>query len=165
MDVYEKRYNEFGKIGVKLRPINIIDLMCEHNQDSIKNNRNGEIISRKLIIGNITAFAFAGMDTVVQAATAGLMHMAQNHQVFFSKLRNEGLKNLDQIEKNSFLDQVMKETLRMYNPAPNSVSRIICKNMEVSGVKLYKGCCVHIPVLLTRYNKKYIGNIFFLFVK
>ena len=155
-DLYEKRYNEYSKSNTKSRSMNIIDLIVEHNHDCAKENNYKDILCNKKIVGDITAFLFAGSDTSLLTSISGIMHIAQNHQDIISKLRKEGLQDLDGIKKNNYLDLVMKEVLRLYNPTLTCFPRLLIKDAEFAGIKCRKGSIVVVPTGLVRWNKKYI---------
>lgn len=152
---YEKRYQGLEKNTTMSPSKNIIDLMCEHNYKCFQNNNTIDILSKDIIVGNIIAFAFAAVDTSLQASTNGLMHIAQNYQDYFNKIEFEGLKSLSEIKNNHTLELVIKEILRIYNPASTSFQRILQKDIKVAGVTLKKGFYIGIPVSIKKWNKKY----------
>ena len=136
--------------------MNILDLMVEHNHDCLKTNNHKDIIKNKIIVGNITAFLFAGFDTSLLTTSSGIMHIAQSHQDIISKLRKEGLQDMNSIKKNNYLNLVMKEVLRLYNPSQVCLPRILIKDAEFAGIKCRKGSFVLVPTGITKWKDKYI---------
>ena len=123
IDFYQKRYNEYVQTGAKSKYVNIIDLIIEHNYNCIKNKNHKDILDNEQVIGSIIAFSFAGFDTSLQTSSSCIMWTAKNHQNWLDKIRNEGVDNLEKIKVNHSLELVMKETLRLQNPALMSFAR------------------------------------------
>ena len=155
-DFYEKRYNEYVKIGAKSKYTNIIDLMIEHNFNCIKDNNHKDFQDKENIIGNIIVLAFAGFDTSLQASTSCIIWTSKNHQDWIDRIKNEGVENLDQIKVNCSLELVIKETLRLYSPALASFPRVVIKDMVISGVKIPRGSMLNVATGINKWNDRFI---------
>lgn len=82
--------------------------------------------------------------------------MAQKHQDWLSKIKNDGVNNISEMNSNHSLDLVIKEALRLVNPINISFGRGLIKDCEIQGVKLKKGSNVFTPIGFNRWNSQYI---------
>ncbi len=91
-------------------------------------------------------FVFAGLDTSLQASTSCLLHLTKTYPEWLDKIKGDGLGSLDAIMNNKSLDLVMKEALRLWNPAPCTFWRLTIKPMEICGITIPKGHIILPPV-------------------
>lgn len=75
LSIYEKRYSEYTGNAQNIdESTNIVDLCVNHNKRCEKNGLTHEILSGKDIIGDLSFFMFAGLDTSLQASTNCILH-------------------------------------------------------------------------------------------
>jgi hypothetical protein len=147
MSVYNKRYAEHVfDAGKQDDSENIIDLVVHHNKKCLADGRSQELLTDIDIIGDVMIFLFAGLDTSLQASTSCLLHCTKSYPEWLEKIKKDGLKSLDAIMNNKSLDLVMKETLRVWNPAIAAFGRITIKPMEICGMTIPKGTLIGIPI-------------------
>jgi cytochrome P450 len=147
MSVYNQRYaDHVFYAGKQDDSENIIDLMVHHDKKCLAECRTQEQLTDKDIIGDVTVFAFAGLDTSSQASTSCLLHLTKTYPEWLDKIKGDGLESLDAIMNNKSLDLVMKETLRVWNPAISSIWRMTIKPMEICGITIPKGHIIIPPV-------------------
>jgi hypothetical protein len=145
--VYNKRYAEhLYEAGKQDNSKNIIDLMVHHNKKCLADGNSQELLTDKDIIGDVMIFIFAGLDTSLQASTSCLLHLTKTYPEWLDKIKGDGLGSLDAIMNNKSLDLVMKETLRLWNPAPCTWWRMTIKPMEICGITIPKGHIIIPPV-------------------
>jgi hypothetical protein len=147
MSLYNQRYAEHVfDAGKQDDSENIIDLVVHHNKKCVAEGRTQELLTDKDIIGDVMIFIFAGLDTSLQASTSCLLHLTKTYPEWLDKIKGDGLESLDAIMNNKSLDLVMKETLRVWNPAPSSFFRMTVKPMEICGITIPKGHIIIPPV-------------------
>ena len=105
--VYLKRYNESENSEAKI--MNVLDLQIQHNKKCEIDKNFEDLIPEELMITNIIAFFVAGYDTSLQASMSGIMNMAQKRPDWISKIKNDSVKNIEDIQKNYSLDLAIKE--------------------------------------------------------
>ena len=158
IEIYDKRYNETEKSDSKKRCVNILDLIVDHNKNCIKNNTPNMQFKTSDIVTSVVVFFVAGFDTSLQATTSGLMWMSQNHKDWLSKIKNEGVSNIDQIEINYSLDLSIKEIQRLYNPAGQNFERKQFKEIEITGIKFPKNTSMNVITMYTKWDKKWVDS-------
>jgi cytochrome P450 len=147
MSLYNQRYAEHVfDAGKQDESENIIDLVVHHNKKCVADGRTKEQLTDKDIIGDVMIFIFAGLDTSLQASTSCLLHLTKTYPAWSDRIKGDGLESLDAIMNNKSLDLVMKETLRIWNPAPGSFFRMTVKPMEICGITIPKGHVIIPPV-------------------
>jgi cytochrome P450 len=147
MSVYNKRYAEHVfDAGKQDDSENIIDLVVHHNKKCLADGNNQELLTDVDIIGDVMIFLFAGLDTSLQASTSCLLHCTKSYPEWLDKIKADGIETLDAIMNNKSLELVMKETLRVWNPAMSSFFRITLKPMEICGILIPKGTTIIPPV-------------------
>jgi len=108
----------------------------------------------------ITMF-LAGRDTTAQTASFALSEIAQNPEVkkkLLDELQEIKEINMKNINNMKYLDNVIKETLRLY-PIAHTVNRTAAKDATLpSGVKIYKGERIQINIHELHHNPKYWDN-------
>ena len=131
MEFYNKKYNSHHQNSTESS--NIMDLMISHNKKCKKTGNENDILSEYEIIGHISAFIIAGLDTSLQLSTSCIMWLSNKYPEWIKNIQKDGLKDFETIEANNSLDLVIKETLRMYSPT-NPLFRAVSKDMKLSGV-------------------------------
>jgi hypothetical protein len=155
MNVYNKRYAEHVfDAGNQDDSENIIDLMVHHNKKCLADGRSREQLTNKDIMGDVMIFMFAGLDTSLQASTSCLLHLTKTYPEWLYKIKKDEVGSLDAIMNNKSLDLVMKETLRVWNPAMSSFWRMTIKPMEICGITIPRGTCI-IPLIGWNRDKPY----------
>ena len=158
MSIYNKRYAEHVFDDNKQDDSgNVIDLMVQHNKKCLAQGRSQEILTDKDIIGDVMAFLLTGLDSSAQASTSCLLHLTKHYPKWLDKIRADGVGSLDAIMENKSLDLVMKETLRLWNPAFSSFWRMTLKPMEICGMTIPKGTTIIPPVGWNR-DKPYFND-------
>ena len=142
LEMYKKRV----KLSPEQRSCNLIDLMVEHNL----NCPEDEILDEESIIGNLFLFQIAGMDTARQVVIMSIHHLSKNLQLS-SQLHSGVIKNvfrngekriigdLESLEESAFLNNFLKEALRIFVPVPLHFPRKAKKNFRLGKYKIYKG--------------------------
>lgn len=110
--------------------------------------------------GTIMSFLLGGQLTTA-FAICWTLYLLGKEEIWQQRLLKElqqwseedGLEPLDRLP---LLDQVVKESIRMYPPALY-VSRMVNKQVEVDGYRLPRGAVVHIPVGAIQRNKDIWG--------
>merc|ERR1719264_10638 len=133
----------------------VIDLMARHNYNSIAKNDLSSVVSQHDIVGNISAFIFAGLDSTLHTSVNGLMWMTLKYKRWFDIIRNENTSSTEKILQNKSLSSCIKEVLRLFNPIVKSFNRVLHKDTTLGGIRLPKGNSVIVPTLWTRYKKSY----------
>jgi cytochrome P450 len=151
MSVYNQRYAEHVfDAGKQDDSENIIDYVVHHNKKCVAEGRTQEQLTDKDIIGDVMIFTFGGLDTSLQASTSCLLHLTKSYPEWLDKIKGDGLESLDAIMNNKSLDLVMKETLRVWNPALSSAMRMTIKPMEICEITIPKG---HLIVPIVGWNR------------
>jgi hypothetical protein len=147
MSYYNKRYAEnVFDAGKQDDSNNVIDIMVHHNKKCLADGRSQELLTDVDIIGDVMVLFLGGVDTSLNTATNVLLYCTKSYPEWLDKIKADGVETLDAIMNNKSLDLVIKETLRLWNPAPFSFWRMTIKPMEICGMKLPKGTTVLPPV-------------------
>ena len=154
LGLYYQRYNEFDEES-KASRMNIVDIMVYHNKKCLKNGKKDEIIEDDFVVGNLTAFLFGGYDSSVNSSVSCLMRMAQSHQDWIEKIKNDGVDNITKVQSNHSLDLTVKEALRLVNPINTSFPRIVIKDLDIKGVQFTKGDMIFTTTGLNRWNTQF----------
>jgi cytochrome P450 len=118
---------------------NIFDLYLNHNIRAAKEGRVSDIVSDLAIIGVLIGTQVAGSDTSQAGSSSGLTYIAedQNLQQKVFEACKDG--NSEQIIENQTTQKLTLEILRLCNPAPGLIPRVVMSNFEINGVKIKKG--------------------------
>ena len=158
MSVYNKRYAEHVfDAGKQDDSENIIDLVVHHNKKCLADGNSQEILTDNDIIGDVMIFIFAGLDTSLQASTSCLLHCTKSYPEWLDKIKADGVESLDAIMENKSLALVMKETLRVWNPAMTTFWRETVKPMIICGMTIPTGTTI-IPPLGWNRDKPYFTD-------
>jgi hypothetical protein len=162
ISLYNKRYAEhIFEAGKQDDSKNVIDLVIHHNKKCLADGNSQELLTDDDIIGDIMAFLLTGLDTSLQASTSCLLHCTKSYPEWLDKIKADGVETLDAIMNNKSLDLVMKETIRLWNPAPSAFFRKTLKPMEICGIIIPKGHCIMSPVGWNRGKPYYVDALKF----
>jgi cytochrome P450 len=116
-----------------------------------KDPDSGEPMSNEMIADNLSTFLFAGHETMAKALTWALYLLARAPE-WQDRLRAEisdviGNRPLDAatITKLPTLSRVLKETMRLYPPAP-VMTRATTEETDLDGKKIPSGTLISIPI-------------------
>lgn len=119
-------------------------------------------VDEEVILDDITTFFVAGQETTANLLSFAMMCLWQNKDVF-QRLRKEvnnvvGVKSfikMDDVNKMTYLDMVIKETLRLYPPAPNTF-RETMHEIDILGYKIPVGT----PIMMSTYVSSRLEEFF-----
>uniref|UniRef100_A0AAF5D3J7 Cytochrome P450 n=1 Tax=Strongyloides stercoralis TaxID=6248 RepID=A0AAF5D3J7_STRER len=125
-----------------------------------KQKRKG--LSKVEILAQGFLFLLVGYETTA-STTQFILFMLAHHQEYQDKCREEILKVLegksinyidyDTVNKLNYLDQCVKECLRMYPPAPR-INRVCVEKTTIHGITFEPGTTVSIPMFNLHYDEK-----------
>ncbi|KAF9002246.1 cytochrome P450 [Cyathus striatus] len=152
----------------------IMSILLNANMNASEEDR----LSEKELLGQISTFVFAGMDTTSNALTYTLYLLAKHPEVQ-DKLRKEILQafsgdvepTYDDLESLRYLDAVCRETLRLHPPF-TKITRIARQDMilplsesvkgrdgsDMNEIFVPKNTCIVVSILDTNRNKKIWGD-------
>uniref|UniRef100_A0A915ANK3 Uncharacterized protein n=1 Tax=Parascaris univalens TaxID=6257 RepID=A0A915ANK3_PARUN len=114
-----------------------------------------------LVISQCFIFIVAGYETSSATLQFCLYNLATNpivqekgHEEVMRIVGDKELIEYDDLTKMSYIDHIIKETLRLFPPIP-SVSRQCNEEMFINGVKFEKGCNINAAVFAIHYNEEY----------
>ena len=126
---YQRR---FDNVSTK-DDLNLLQLIVNHNKKMLEIDQS-RVMSDDDIIGAITAFQFAAIDTSLQLTKAAWTYMCNNQIHLLDEIKKNGVKNIEEILNNKKLDNFINESLRVFNPAIMTLDRIIMKDVTIGGV-------------------------------
>jgi len=128
------------------------------------------------VLAQVPTFLVAGHETTSTATTWALFALTQNPDVQ-TKLRDELLKvstdnpSMDELSALSYLDAVVRETLRVHSPVPSTIrvameddviplnTPFVDKNGQTQhGIKVSKGDTIFVPILAINRAKHIWGE-------
>jgi len=117
------------------------------------------------IIDEFITFFIAGMDTTGHLITMALYLISKNPQytkkleeeikLVYSRTNPATIDNLNQME---LMHAILKETLRLYTPAPTIFPRVAQVDHELMGLKIKKGMLVRPTPIYNYSNAKYFDQ-------
>ncbi|CAF1432009.1 unnamed protein product, partial [Rotaria sordida] len=119
-------------------------------------------LTRREILGEMLMFLIAGFETT-STALAWSIHLLSKHSEVQHKIKAELLKEnvhhdliLDRLDSLIYLDCVIKEILRFSSPV-ETVSRTLTVDDRLpnSGIQLYKGDQIFVPVCILSRDSRY----------
>ena len=123
----------------------------------------GERPSDAVIRDELLTFAIAGHDTTANALTAAI-HLLGHHPEWQAQVREEARTLFEDGEPSFFelaemdvTDQVIKETLRLYPPAPH-LSRECIENVDIEGYTIREGANVLMPQYVIHRDGQYFDR-------
>jgi cytochrome P450 len=141
-----------------------IDCLIDRRQQQFSNEQDvlsilvmakdeaGNALSRADIKDNILGMLIAGHETLTSALTSFCLLMAQHPEVL-EAVRNEQAKlefpkplNLESLKQMTYLEQVLKEVLRVAPPVVRSGSRKVLQSCEFDGYSIPKGWDVYYQI-------------------
>lgn len=125
-----------GKVNAETKR-NVLDMLIEANQSEKSTLTDEEVID------DLIVYFFAGHDTT-SASLAGALYYLALHPDVRQKARKEirdtaphlvdkGIPTMDEIQKMTYLDMVVRETLRIHSPADPLTERIAAKDVFLEG--------------------------------
>ncbi|ORZ15313.1 cytochrome P450 [Absidia repens] len=145
----EKRAAENDNRDEKDR--DLLTLMLDSNQNETTAMSDEELLT------NLCVFFLAGHDTTAYSLTFMIYELAVNQDIQ-EKARKEAidilgdeasdiLPTIDQMKKMTYINAVIKETLRLHNPAVNSNPREVSQDCHLNGIFIPKGSLVTADIL------------------
>ncbi|CEF69504.1 Cytochrome P450 family and Cytochrome P450, E-class, group I family-containing protein [Strongyloides ratti] len=156
---YEKRKKE-------LKEVNDDDDNKEKDEDIMFENatksQKAKGMSKIEILAQGFLFLLAGYETTASTINF-LLFMLANHQEYQEKCREEILDALqgkdinyidyDTVNKLNYLDQCVKECLRMFPPA-GKINRICVEKTTINGIEFEPGTMVSVPIFNLHYDEE-----------
>lgn len=164
-EVILETYNRRKKQPLEKLGCNLIDLMIKHNKEAELSGRKEDILSDEEIIGCIITLQFASADTTKNLTLNTLYFLGNNinyqHSLFHEIMRHKlnrpetGYMGLDASE---YLNNFLKECLRMFGPGVQSFDREVIKDTKIGKYTLQKGTIVIVPYNANAVNDKYFDD-------
>jgi len=129
-----------------------------------KNPEDG--LSDEEIVEEYITFLFAGMDTTGHLVTVALIALSKNLEAM-EKTRKEAMQflnkdvsqiTMDDLNKMEYTTAVLKESLRMWTPAPLVFMRQSLRDHTLEGVPIKKGDLVNVSFISNFYDPKYFED-------
>ncbi|CDS05134.1 hypothetical protein LRAMOSA07663 [Lichtheimia ramosa] len=152
-DIISKKKQLLQEKGVNSNTIadnekDLLALMIEAENDGEGRLSNDELLS------NLCVFFLAGHDTTASALAYAIYYLAVNPDAQV-KARNEALAvigndptpSLDQMRSLSYINMVIKETLRLNPPAVSIIPRVATRDTELNGVFIPKGTRISLDII------------------
>lgn len=150
---------------------NFLFLSDSDNTTEVVNKRTGNVkfLTDDEIIAQCMFFFIAGFETTSGTMTNAFFHLAKDQQIQ-DRLYDELAEKLSDIDPNNleeyyevlnkipYLDAIVKETLRLYPPAPKLERRVGSDTYTLAGVKLQKDDAVEVSVVGIHYNPEYFED-------
>lgn len=146
-----------------------MELMIQMKNHGISSGKNDEklFMTEQEIISESFLFFFAGFDTSSSTTTFAVWELAL-HPEYQDKLRKEindvlakhnGELTYDALSEMTYLDKVVKETLRLY-PIVTVVPRMCTKSYKIPGTNVIveKGSRLHVPICGLQRDPEYYDN-------
>ncbi|KAF3026576.1 hypothetical protein E8E14_014160 [Neopestalotiopsis sp. 37M] len=116
-------------------------------------------LSEEIFVGHLLQFMAAGHDTSANVLSWSLLVMAE-HQDIQSCLRNEinslfrnsAEPTYNQIDELKYLDNFIKETLRVYSPEATTYHKQSTRDLIIEGQFIPKGACFDITPSMIMFN-------------
>jgi len=125
-----------------------------------KHPETGAAMSDDLLIDNLLTFFLAGHETTAKALTWTLYLLARapywQHRILeeVRQVAGQGRIQSDHIDKLAVTTQVLKESMRLYPPAP-IMSRQASVDAELGGVPIKAGTQIIIPIYAIQRHRRY----------
>ncbi|CAO3627023.1 unnamed protein product [Cunninghamella blakesleeana] len=143
--------------------------IAEADRDILTLMLEGELkgegkLSDEELIGDLNVFFIAGHDTTANALSSFIYYLAKYPEVQ-KRAREEAIKIFGdapedisptdaQISELKYINQAIKETLRMNGPATQVTPRVVAKDTEISGVFIPKGSYITVDIYDLHHNPK-----------
>eukprot|EP01006_Ploeotia_vitrea_P024565 TRINITY_DN57394_c0_g1_i1.p1 TRINITY_DN57394_c0_g1~~TRINITY_DN57394_c0_g1_i1.p1 ORF type:complete len:530 (+),score=246.93 TRINITY_DN57394_c0_g1_i1:53-1591(+) len=153
----EAFYDSDGKDAGERPPQDLIGLLLECRDDA------GRPLSKQTILDNLITFLLAGHETT-STLMSWVLYLLSQHEHIEEKLVDEIRRvvppnappTYDDIKKLTYLEQVLKETLRVYAPVP-LLARMTTRDVRLKSfpdIVIPKSTPVLIPPYVMHMNKK-----------
>jgi len=159
-DLVRKRKTELENQKIDSDKKNLLDLLLEY-QDK------GNGLTEKEIVDEFISFLGAGMDTTAHLVTM-IFYNLYNQPEYLKQIENEVEMHykgtIPEEMTNEILNKldvtqlVIKETLRLHNPATNLMPREVIKSHKLGNINLKCGDLVGIHMNVNFSNPKYFEN-------
>lgn len=134
--------------------------MLQLMMDAVETEGQQKGISDRDIIANAHVFMLAGYETTATALSF-TMYLLARHQDVQERLFHEindtlGSKDhpsYDEISEMKYLDQVLQESMRLYPPVTNFITRVCQEDVTIHGVFIPEGAIVEVPVWYIHHDK------------
>ncbi|KAL9547449.1 hypothetical protein MBANPS3_006166 [Mucor bainieri] len=166
-EVIQTRRDEIGRGDWKNNHLeenekDILSLMIESE------NRGEGIMSNEELKSNILLFFFAGHETTSNALSFAIYYLAK-HQDIQDKARAESisilgtestdiLPSLEQTKQMTYINQIIKETLRINGPVIGIVPRAVTEDTVLSGTFIPKGSTITVDIFNVLHSEKVFKN-------
>ncbi|TKR67170.1 hypothetical protein L596_023363 [Steinernema carpocapsae] len=159
--------DEFGNARVDFIDV-FLDAECDEVHEESEFIRSGQKVEKKLTMGEVVSqclvFLLAGFDTTANSLAYVTFCLAKNPSIQrrlqeeIEKICSDGEITYDQLQKLSFMDKVVKETLRLYPLTSFASSRLCMKSTTLGNIKVRKGDYVQADVFSVHYDDKLWPN-------
>lgn len=131
----------------------------------LKSQRSGSGFTDQDIQDEVNSFIFGGHDTTSAAIAFALYHLSKNHEIQ-QKTYEEIIDlfgesdvelNMQDLQRTKYLDQVVKEVLRLSPPIP-VVSRELEHDLKLTSTTLPKGCAASVLIYMLHRNPEYFPD-------
>uniref|UniRef100_A0A0M3INM3 Cytochrome P450 n=1 Tax=Ascaris lumbricoides TaxID=6252 RepID=A0A0M3INM3_ASCLU len=133
----------------------------EITDEIVAKSGNKVKLNDELIISQCFIFIVAGYETSSATLQFCLYNLATNpivqengHEEVMRIVGDKELIEWDDLAKMSYIDHIIKETLRLFPPIP-SINRQCNEEVFIDGVKFEKGCNINAAVFAIHYNEEY----------
>jgi cytochrome P450 len=123
-----------------------------------RNPDNGQPMSDEMLIDNLLTFFLAGHETTAKALTWTLYLLARSPEwcervrAEVGRVVGDGPIEARHIDELVETQQVLKESMRLYPPAP-IISRVAARDTELGGAELKAGTQVVVPIYAAHRHK------------
>ncbi|KAI9490119.1 cytochrome P450 [Zychaea mexicana] len=140
----------------------LLEMMMESGED------DGNGLTDEELKSNLCVFFFAGHDTTASALSFAIYYLAK-HPELQERAREEAYRVLgnepkdigptvEQSRQMTYIDQIIKEVLRIEGPADSLISRNANKDTELGGVVIPKGTAVTVSLYNLHRNPRVWDN-------
>ncbi|CAO3639437.1 unnamed protein product [Mucor hiemalis] len=163
LDDVIKNKRETLKKGIQNKALDenerdLLSLMIETEEDGVSMN-DAELKS------NLCLFFLAGHDTTANALSFAIHYLAQNQDIQ-RKAREEAIEILgsepvdvlptaEETKRMTYINQIMKETLRINGPASRVIPRIAKEDTDLSGTFIPKGTQLTVNIYNIQHDDNY----------
>ena len=146
-DFYEARKAQAEETGFG---VNIIDLMIQLNQRLEEEGRLDEVMDARTIADNARIFYLAGYDTSKTNSSIAILNLAGNPSLQdrlrteFRDLQRGHDDHILNFQASDYVENFLKENLRRYGPAVQSLPRVCTKTCKLGKYTIRKGTRVQL---------------------
>lgn len=153
-DIIKRKYDQFQKGDLKEG--NILYNMFKENQSGENKLEFDEIVNEfNMLLG-------AGTDTTAHLLAFALILLSKNPDKLeiLNKEIEENINqlndyNYDKLQQLSYLNAVLKETLRLNAPVPSLIQRKALNDHKLGNILIKKGTIVNISLINSSYSSKF----------